>query len=195
MGTILIKQNIDGGLRMANVLLVVDPQNDFITGALGSEYAKSIVPKIVDKINNFVGLIYVSIDKHDDGYSSTREGSRIPSHCILGTEGFDINPEIYAALKKHGDVDVIQKSYFSLAEHDLSWIVCNLDNDDELDNGSITIIGYVTDICVVSNALAVYNRFDVDVVVDASCCAGTSKEAHLAALTVMRSCLIDVIGE
>lgn len=180
---------------MANILLVVDPQNDFITGALGSEYARSIVPKIVEKINNFDGLICVSVDKHDEGYPRTREGSHIPSHCIFGTEGFDINPDIYAALKNHGDVDILQKSHFSLAEHDLSWIICNAFNDDELENDSITIVGYATDICVISNALALHNRFDVDVVVDTSCCAGTSKEAHAAALMVMKSCLIDIIGE
>ena len=175
---------------MAGILIVVDPQNDFITGALGSEYAKSIVPKIVDKINNFDGTIYVTVDKHDDDYPNTREGSKIPSHCILGTEGFNINPKIYDALKRHGNIKVLEKPWFSLPEYELHWIIRTVEDADDL--GEITIVGYATDICVITNALAL-NRFKGRVVVDTSCCAGTSKEAHDAALAVMRSCLIDVI--
>ena len=148
------------------------------------------MPKIVEKIDNFVGKIYVTIDEHDDEYPLTREGSRVPRHCTIGTDGCEINPNIYDALKAHGDIKVYRKWWFSLPEYQLHCIIRDMEQADEL--GTITIVGYATDICVITNALAI-NRYKGNVVVDASCCAGTSKDTHEAALTVMRSCLIDVI--
>lgn len=175
---------------MANILLVVDPQNDFITGVLGSKYAQSIVPKIVEKINKFVGTVYVTVDEHGSEYPHSKEGSYVPNHCAFGTEGIQINSEINSAIKEHGNYKKLGKAWFALPEYETHWIVRDMENADEL--GTITIVGYATDICVITNALAL-NRYKGRVEVDASCCAGTSKEAHDAALTVMRSCLIDVI--
>lgn len=173
---------------MADMLLVVDAQNDFIDGALGSEYALSIVPNIARKIERFDGTVVFTRDTHDRDYPDTQEGRMLPVvHCVAGSHGWAINAQI-AAAPKAGPGLCIDKRTFGLDKDQIESIVAHRPS-------SIHIVGYVTDICVITNALALKTALpQTPIHVDASCCAGTSKAAHDAALTVMKSCQVLVEG-
>lgn len=169
-------------------LIVIDMQNDFIYGSLGSDLTRGIVLNVVDKIKaeNCGNLIFTQ-DTHEENYLDTFEGKKLPiRHCISGTEGWNIIEEIEAVIenKTHTDKLFLSKRTFGLNEWS-RWLA----KYDEVE-----IIGVCTDICVVSNALAIRTAFpNMKITVDARCCAGTSIEAHNAALITMKSCQIDII--
>ena len=166
-------------------LVVIDYQNDFVKGSLGSPAACAIMPNVKAKIEearkNGDHIIFTH-DTHYDDYLSTQEGRKLPvTHCIDGTPGWEI-----AYGLDNFPHSIIRKTEFG----SFGWI--DLITKCE----AIEIIGVVTDICVVSNALILRSLFpEIEITVDASCCAGSSSEAHNAALTVMKSCQINVIGE
>jgi nicotinamidase/pyrazinamidase len=164
-------------------LIVVDMQNDFIDGALGTPEAKKIVEKAVDKIKNFDGKVLFTQDTHDDNYLKTQEGKNLPVvHCIKGTPGWEIRKEIAEAAE---GVDSFEKVTFGSIE--LAEYLANKQID------SIELIGICTDICVISNALLLKAYFpEVPIVVDASCCAGVTPESHQNALAAMKVCQIEV---
>ena len=91
------------------VLVVVDMQNDFVYGPLGNEDCRSAVRDVVDVITNGgFGLIVVTMDTHDEDYLSTQEGIRLPvEHCIEGTEGWELVPDVECALEESGAEVVI----------------------------------------------------------------------------------------
>ena len=175
---------------MKKLLIVVDMQNDFIDGSLGTAEAVEIVPKVVSKIKNWDGSIITTQDTHFDNYLDTREGKYLPvPHCIEETDGHKINSEIFAALVDNSD-------NFSC----LSKLTFGSTTLPELIRGRgfdyIELIGLCTDICVVSNAMLLKAHYpEIDIAVDASCCAGVTPESHKAALTTMKMCQIDVINE
>lgn len=171
---------------MANVLFVIDPQNDFIIGSLGSQAARDTVPAIVEKIRRFDGKVYVTQDTHESGYMETLEGRNLPvPHCFAGTTGWEIYKDIAEALKSHRPTHLQKHTFGNIPTKDLLDEICSLDPK------YIEVIGFCTDICVVTNALILKTLFpDTPVRVDSLCCAGTSKEAHEAALVVMKSCQI-----
>ena len=166
------------------ILVVVDMQNDFIDGALGTAEAVAIVPRVIEKIKEYENsdntVIYTK-DTHFDNYMDTREGRHLPvPHCIKGTAGHDIPREI---LRGH-DL-IIEKPTFGSTE-----LVEYLEG---IDFDEIELIGLCTDICVVSNALLIKARFpEREVSVDSSCCAGVTPATHEAALTTMKMCQINV---
>ena len=186
---------------MGKVLLVIDMQNDFIDGSLGSDAAQAIVPKVVDKIRNFDDEnIVITRDTHFDNYlTDTLEGKMLPvEHCICNTEGHKINNEIYQMLEEKEKLcgikiyDIIKTTfgYSNWVEKIYDLIDFSTIKERELE---IELCGLCTDICVVSNALALRMFFpNIHISVDAACCAGTSVEAHEAALKVMESCQIEV---
>lgn len=178
-------------------LIVVDMQNDFITGSLGTKEAQGIVPKAAERImqasKNDEYVIF-TMDTHDGNYLTTHEGKNLPVvHCVKGTEGWNIHPDIWAATCGCV-VSVFRKSAFGsigLMEYLSNYVDEQGLEDSEL---SIELIGVCTDICVISNALMIRSIFpEAGVSVRASCCAGVTPEKHLAALEVMRSCQIKVI--
>lgn len=173
---------------MKEILIVVDMQKDFVDGALGSADAVAIVDNVVEKINNFEGDIIATYDTHEDNYMETREGKYLPvPHCIIGTDGWELNDRVQKALDTKGFRAVKKPTFGSV---DLVDIIREYDVNDI----RITLIGLCTDICVVSNALLLKANFtETDIAVDAKCCAGVTVEKHLAALETMRSCQIDVI--
>ena len=59
---------------MQNILIVVDMQNDFIDGALGTAEAQKIVPNVAQKIRDFSGKIIFTRDTHEENYMETQEG-------------------------------------------------------------------------------------------------------------------------
>ena len=189
------------------VLIVVDCQNDFITGSLAIPGAVDIVPKIVDKINaqdNDV-LLWFTQDTHYANYLQTHEGQRLPvEHCINARKGWDIHEDVEKAAKnfrnsKAGDYSEFCKNGFGCTQ-----MICFIEKMlgwskrwPKLDsNLSFELVGFATDICVISNAMLLRSYYpDADITVDASCCAGVTKESHKNALSAMKMCHIDVINE
>lgn len=183
---------------MKKLLVIVDMQKDFIDGSLGSKEAQAIVPKVVDKINNWDGDIIVTKDTHGDNYLNTREGKYLPvSHCIKGTPGHNLNGDIISALaertldNKMGASVTLEKETFG-SKH-LPKMIASINGEPEYDY--IELIGLCTDICVVSNALLLKACYpEIDIAVDAKCCAGVTPEKHKAALMTMESCQIDILN-
>ena len=178
---------------MRKVLVVVDMQKDFVDGALGSNEAVAIVDNVVNKINEFDGEIIVTYDTHQENYMETREGKYLPvPHCIKDTDGWRLNRKVLDAINLN-----IKKLNTSLEKPTFgsTELVEVFRGVDEKDT-EVTLIGLCTDICVVSNAMLLKANFpEMNIVVDASCCAGVTVESHNAALTTMKMCQIDVIGE
>lgn len=174
---------------MKKILVVVDMQNDFVDGALGSPEAQAIVSNVVKKIEDFDGAIYVTYDTHSEDYMSTSEGKMLPvPHCISETAGWMLNEKVQAALSKKEEYTEIEKGTFGSI--DLPFVLAE---ENDMDNAEIELIGLCTDICVVSNALILKANFpEIRISVDASCCAGVTPAKHEAALETMRSCQIDI---
>lgn len=174
---------------MKKFLIVVDMQKDFVDGALGTKDAVSIVPAVVEKINNFKGKIIVTYDTHNENYMDSAEGKNLPvPHCIKGTDGWQLNSEVASALedKKY---TVVEKPTFGSVE--LPKIIENFAGTEAF---SIELIGLCTDICVVSNALLLKANFpETKISVDPCCCAGVTRESHLAALATMKMCQINLL--
>ena len=174
---------------MAKILVIVDVQNDFISGSLGTPEAQAMVPRLVEKIKNEPPDTYFvfTADTHRDDYLNTREGKALPvSHGIKDTEGWEIDCRL---LELFQSPFVVEKSAFGSE----NLIEC-LDFLAEKDDCEIEFVGLCTDICVISNALMAkmhfYDRATISC--DATCCAGTTPEKHAAALEVMKSCQIIV---
>ena len=176
---------------MKKLLVVVDMQNDFIDGALGTPEAQAIIPNVVKKIKSWDGDIICTRDAHSKRfYFETQEGKHLPiQHCIWGTHGYKINSEVEQALKDF-DVEFIDKDQFASLR--LPLYICSFGC---VAYDYVELIGLCTDICVVANAFYLKAVFpELDIAVDASCCAGTTPENHKAALTVMNTCQIRIIG-
>ncbi len=175
---------------MKRFLVVVDMQKDFVDGALGSAEAVAIVHAAAEKIRGFDGEIFATLDTHFDNYMETAEGRKLPvPHCIKGSDGWQFNADIAAALEGRNYTPVEKLTFGSTA---LPGLISKSAGNDTV---SIELIGLCTDICVVSNALILKACFpEAQISVDASCCAGVTPEKHNAALETMRSCQIDIIG-
>ena len=174
---------------MKKILIVVDMQVDFISGALGTPEARAIVENAAGKIEAFEGDILVTFDTHQNDYLETAEGKKLPvPHCIAGTDGWQLDARIAEALSAR-KWQMVEKPSFGSTR--LPQLVRELaGNDDDL---SIELIGLCTDICVVSNALILKAHFpEAKIQVDSACCAGVSLETHKAALATMACCQIDI---
>ena len=174
---------------MRKFLVVVDMQKDFVDGALGTAEAEAIVPAAVKKIENFVGDIFVTYDTHFDDYLDTAEGKKLPvPHCIIDTDGWQLNDRIADALTGRVFVPVHKPTFGSIQ---LAIDIAEAAQGEEF---SVELIGLCTDICVISNALLLKAFFpEAEISVDSACCAGVTPEKHEAALETLRSCQINVI--
>ena len=174
---------------MKKLLIVVDMQNDFIDGSLGTKEAKAIVTEVGDKIMQYQkehNDIIFTRDTHSSNYFNTQEGKNLPvEHCIYGTHGWAIHQTLNEPETK--TLNTINKLTFGYSE----WKDYCLYRYDEIE-----LCGLCTDICVVSNALIIKSIVpETPITVDARCCAGVTPETHQAALTTMKMCQINVIGE
>jgi len=176
---------------MKHLLVVVDIQKDFVDGALGTAEAVAMIDNAAKKIRDFDGDIFVTYDTHFENYMDTAEGAKLPvPHCIKGTSGWELDDTVAKALadKKYTSVEKI-----TFGSTELPRLVKDLVGEDDFD---VTLIGLCTDICVVSNALILKASFpEKEVYVDATCCAGVTVDTHNAALTTMKMCQINVLGE
>ena len=172
---------------MRKILVVVDMQNDFIDGALGTKEAVAIVPAVRRKIEEFEGTVLFTRDTHFENYPETQEGRNLPVlHCVKGTQGWQIRPE----LEELRNTEPIDKVTFGSAE--LGPALVRMNAEDPI--SEITFIGLCTDICVISNVM-IAKAFlpEVPLVVDAACCAGVSPETHENALKAMEVCQVKVL--
>lgn len=176
------------------ILIVVDMQHDFVDGALGTAEAKEIVPSVLAKVKGYEGEVIFTKDTHGENYLDTREGKFLPvTHCIKGTAGWELLEELDGFCREK-KCKVYEKDTFGSLKlaHDLA----RRNAEGGMENEGIEeieLIGLCTDICVVSNALLLKAAMpEMDIVVDASCCAGVTKEAHDAALCTMKSCQIQI---
>lgn len=169
-------------ITMKRTLIVVDMQNDFIDGSLGTPEAQAIVPAVKAKIQAYRDRgdeIIFTRDTHGADYLSTPEGKKLPVvHCVQGTQGWELAPGLW----QEGET-IINKPTFGYT----GWA--------DMDFQQVELVGLCTDICVVSNALLLKALFpEAEISVDASCCAGVTPESHEAALLTMKMCQIDVIN-
>lgn len=174
---------------MQDILIVVDMQNDFIDGALGTAEAVAIVPKVAEKVKGFKGTVIFTRDTHGESYMQTQEGCNLPvPHCIKGSHGWEVCP----ALEPLRTGLTIDKPTFGSAE--LGRLILELNAKEPV--GSITLVGLCTDICVISNAM-IAKAFlpEVPVTVDAACCAGVTPESHRNALNAMKMCQVRIENE
>ena len=180
---------------MRKILLLIDCQNDFIDGVLGTEEAQKALPGIVEKVNRFDGdAIFYTLDTHYNNYLSTREGQNLPvKHCIVDTPGWNYPKELTDAIIRKGnscEIRSVTKITFG-ADYLPDSISKMFPKCGEME---IEVVGFCTDICVISNVLIIKAAFpEAKITVDSSCCAGVTPEKHRAALEVMRSCQIDVV--
>lgn len=160
-------------------LIVVDMQEDFITGSLGSKMAEAIVPNVVEKVKNFDGKVIFTRDTHFADYMQTQEGKNLPvEHCIKDTDGWQICDELKPYVN-----DVVDKTTFGSV--DLPKMVEDADE--------IELCGLCTDICVISNAMILKATYpEVKITVDSNCCAGVSVESHNTAIDAMKAVQIEV---
>lgn len=174
---------------MKNYLIVVDMQNDFIDGALGTKEAEAIVGKVAEKIRGFDGEVIFTRDTHAPEYLETQEGRRLPVvHCVKESAGWRIREGLEAIRP----CTVIDKPTFGSTE--LGVLLAQWDLEEKI--GSITVIGLCTDICVISNALLIKAFLpETPIVVDAACCAGVTPESHRNALEAMKMCQIAIENE
>lgn len=173
-----------------DLLIVIDMQNDFIDGALGTNEAAAIVPAVAERIRRHHGSVFYTLDTHGDDYLNTQEGHYLPvPHCQKGSDGWALNDEIARALRMQnarafekptfGSTALMQAVQSAHAEHPFT---------------SITLVGVCTDICVISNAMLLKAALpNVPLYIDAALCAGVTPESHETALRAMEACQMAVI--
>lgn len=167
------------------LLIVVDMQNDFIDGSLGTPEAQAIVPAVKARIKEYLAEeqdVVFTLDTHYENYMETLEGKNLPVlHCQKGTQGWELSPELAGYPGKR-----FEKPTFGSME------LAGYLKEKEYD--SIELLGLCTDICVISNAmLAKAVLPGTPVSVNAACCAGVTPESHENALKAMGMCQIEII--
>ena len=169
---------------MKKLLVVVDMQNDFITGCLGNEECRAVVPYVADRIAHFDGDVVFTLDTHHEDYLQTQEGKMLPvTHCVKGSRGWELIPEL---AELSAGRRMFEKNTFGSTEL-AEWI------RSEGGYGEAVLVGVCTDICVISNAMVIkaFNP-ELPITVDAKGCAGVSPASHDTALEAMKSCQIHV---
>lgn len=170
-------------------LVVIDVQNDFVSGSLGTPEAQAMLPRLEEKLRGFEGCVWMTLDTHGADYMDTQEGKHLPvPHCVRETEGWQLAGELGKLAESLG-AGIVEKPTFGSEE--LVASLKALYEAGELE--SIELVGLCTDICVVSNALMLKSAMpELPMSVDSACCAGVTPQKHEAALEVMRSCQIAV---
>ena len=188
---IYIKENI----IMNKMLVVVDMQNDFIDGALGSPEAQAIVPKVVERIKEAINsreIIYFTKDTHfKEDYFSTEEGKNLPIlHCLYGDKGWELHDDIIKCAKNNNydlDLRTMYKHSFGCDFWELPPFINDVDQ--------IEVIGLDTDFCIITNTLMLKTKFpNAHIIINAECCAGSTSEWHEKALDMLEHCHCEIIN-
>lgn len=176
---------------MNKLLIVVDMQNDFIDGSLGTKEAEAIVPHVAARIKQYQEAedkILFTMDTHFDNYASTQEGRNLPvPHCIKGTKGWELHPALQKLIRGY-HCPIYEKNTFGSSD-----LAMDLAQKTNAPITEIEIIGLCTDICVISNALLLKAFLpEIPITVNAACCAGVTPESHENALKAMEMCQIQI---
>lgn len=172
-------------MKTNDILIVVDMQNDFIDGSLGTAEACDILRNVVAKINSFGGEVIFTRDTHGENYLETQEGQKLPvRHCVKDTDGWQLHRSIQKLAEGRTVIDKPAFGSLALAHY--------LQGKEDID--SIILVGISTDICVISNALILKAAFpETEIIVDKDCCAGVTPESHENALKAMEMCQVKII--
>lgn len=179
-------------------LIVVDVQNDFIDGSLGTSEAKEVLELMKGKIEvckkNNTKLIFTR-DTHYPSYLNTLEGKNLPiMHCLFMTKGWEIHEDLQSYAEDSYIIDKFTFGSFHLAETISHFL--HEQNKTELDVKEIELVGLCTDVCVIANAIILKTYFpNIQITVDAKCCAGTTPKNHKIALQAMKNLQINIINE
>jgi len=167
---------------MEKLLVVIDMQNDFISGCLGTREAQNILPKIADYIRTFDGEVVFTKDTHDEDYLDTQEGIKLPvPHCIKGTEGWEIAPEL-----EMKDVKIFEKNTFGSLQ--LAHYIVTEGFEE------VEFCGVCTGICVISNVILTKTYCpETKIKVLKDLCACISPVTHENAIEAMRVCQVEII--
>ena len=174
---------------MKHFLIVVDMQRDFIDGSLGTPEVQAIVPRVVEKILQFEGEIFATLDTHAENYLQTAEGRHLPvPHCIKGTPGWMLQDEIAAALEQKNCTRVEKVTFGSVMLPRLLYQAA------QGQPFTLELVGLCTDICVISNAMVIKAAVpEMTIQVDGSCRAGVTPKSHENALNAMKMCHINIV--
>lgn len=174
---------------MNNKLIVVDMQNDFIIGTLGTKEAENIIANVTKKIKEFDGEVIYTRDSHDEGYLTTNEGKNLPVvHCIKESSGWQLHPQI-DELRKSMKSRIFDKPTFGSLE--LAMELAKENEENKIDR--IEFCGICTDICVISNVMLCKAFLpEVEILVDSACCAGVTPKSHQTALEAMKACQVRI---
>lgn len=176
---------------MKQVLIVVDMQNDFINGTLGSKEAEAIVPNVKKKIKKYKEnneMIFVTQDTHYDNYLDTNEGKHLPiKHCIVNTDGWKLHDEIYNELKQSSANYILKHTFGSLEL--INRLKKYVPNDEKEQNEwTFELIGLCLDACVISNAILIKTCFPgAQVLINLDCTAGITPEKFVATKNILSS--------
>ena len=176
------------------ILIVVDMQNDFIDGVLGTAEAVKIVEPVTEKIKNYEGFVIFTKDTHDAEYLAMQEGRYLPVvHCVKGTKGHELEDGIKAlAMEYEEEKGSVTFEKPTFGSRELAEYLLELSKAHDIEE--IELVGLCTDICVISNAMLIKAFLpEVRIVVDSSCCAGVTPQSHERALESMKTCQIQVI--
>ena len=168
------------------VLAVIDMQNDFISGALGTFAAQAIVPAVRRRIAEARAAgetIVFTLDTHTSAYPQTQEGRKLPvPHCIRGTDGWKLESSLDAT-----GCRVFEKPGFGSPA-----LIEYLKSLPDLTE--VEFVGLCTDICVITNAMMLKGALpEVAIRVRANACAGVTPESHETALAAMKMCQIEIL--
>lgn len=180
---------------MEDVLIVVDMQNDFIDGALGTKEAQAIVPNVAEKIKKYKQnnkIIFVTQDTHYDNYLNTKEGKNLPiKHCIANTDGWQLHDDIYNELSQ-ANVNYILKHTFGSLELINKLKTYISEDEKEQEKWTIELVGLCLDVCVISNAVLIKTYFpNVQILINLNCTAGTTYEKFIATKNILDSLQIE----
>ena len=173
---------------MRKLLVVIDVQNDFVDGSLGTEQARGNLGNIKEKILSYpVEDVIYTMDTHGEDYLETQEGKKLPvPHCIRGTRGWQIQEDIAPLLAQARCYEKPAAGCFELVE--------DLQELSEKEEIEVELIGFCTDVCVVYNAMLLKTYMpEMKIVVDPACCAGMTPQKHLEALETMRDAQIEIV--
>lgn len=174
---------------MSSFLVVVDMQNDFVSGALGSPEAQTVLPKVIEKIKAYKGQIMYTRDTHAEDYLGTQEGHNLPIvHCVRDTEGWQLCPGIREQAEAAKSLIFDKEVFGSLS---LAGCLSGIEKVSHIEE--VELVGVCTDICVISNALILKAALpETKIIVDASCCAGVTPASHENALEAMKACQVEI---
>lgn len=185
---------------MKKILVVVDMQNDFLSGPLGTGHTRAAIPYVTDLVRNGVwDMVYLTLDTHNEEYPETLEGQKLPvAHCILNSPGSKICPEVRDAI--HGMEQEIPDTFqygtiakWTFGSIDLTEKVYRFVDSVRGKDAEIHICGVCTSICVLANAVLLRARMpDAKIVVHAKACGDVDAETHEHALACLRMQQCDI---